>query len=171
MNSKLRVNHEHELVDESAFLADNATVVGYVTIGAKSSVWFGAVIRGDSEAVTIGDRSNVQDLCVLHADPGSPCQIGDDVTIGHAAVVHGAKVENGAMIGIRAVILNGAVIGEGALVAAGALVTEGTHVPAGHLAVGVPAKVLKELSPEQKARVAHASEHYVQAAKQYAQQL
>lgn len=90
-----------ELINPSAFVADNATVIGHVTIGSGASVWFGAVVRGDTEKVVIGERSNVQDLCVLHADPGFPCVIGKDVTIGHAAVVHGAHVGDGAMIGIR----------------------------------------------------------------------
>ncbi len=165
----MNVQHRAELIDETAFLADPSTVIGDVKIGRQSSVWYGAVIRGDCEAVSIGDRTNVQDLCVIHADPGLPCRIGDDVTIGHAAVVHGATVGDGALIGIRAVVLNGAVVGPGALVAAGAVVTEGTEIPAGHLAVGVPAKVVKELSPEQKERVAQSSLHYVTAAQQYAQ--
>ncbi|MCL4159315.1 UNVERIFIED_CONTAM: hypothetical protein GTU68_033930 [Idotea baltica] len=164
----LNVTHQCDLIDETAFLADNATIVGHVEIAADASIWFGTVIRGDSEMIAIGERSNVQDLCLIHADPGSPCRIGNDVTIGHSAVVHGATVGDGAMIGIRAVVLNGAVIGEGALVGAGAVVTEGTVIPPGHLAVGVPAKVLKELSPEQKERVAHAASHYVKAAKEYA---
>ena len=157
----------HDLVDETAYVADNATIVGNVRIGPEASVWFGAVIRGDTEKVQIGDRSNVQDLCVLHADPGFPCHVGRDVTIGHAAVVHGATIEDGAMIGIRAVVLNGAVVSKGALVGAGAVVTEGTVIPPGHLAVGVPAKVVKELSPEQISRVMHAATHYVEAAKEH----
>jgi carbonic anhydrase/acetyltransferase-like protein (isoleucine patch superfamily) len=156
-----------DLIDETAYVAANATVVGNVRIGTQSSVWFGAVVRGDTEEVTIGDRSNVQDLCVLHADPGFPCQIGDDVTIGHAAVIHGATVEDGAMIGIRAVVLNGAVISKGALVGAGAVVTEGTVIPPGHLAIGIPAKVFKELTPEQISRVTRAAKHYVEAASEY----
>ena len=161
------VTHQADLVDETAFLADNATVIGDVSIGANSSVWFGAVIRGDSESVQIGARANIQDLSVLHSDPGFPCKIGDDVTIGHAGIVHGATVEEGAMIGIRAVVLNGAVVGKGAIVGAGAVVTEGTVIPAGHLAVGVPAKVVRELSDEQASRVSHAADHYVQLAKRY----
>lgn len=156
-----------ELIDESAFVAANATIVGDVALGSGASVWFGAVVRGDTEKVVVGDRSNVQDLCVLHADPGFPCVIGEDVTIGHAAVVHGAVVGDGAMIGIRAVVLNGANIGAGAIVGAGAVVTEGMQIPAGHLAVGVPAKVIRELTPENVARAKHAAGHYVEAAKAY----
>ncbi|QDT06159.1 2,3,4,5-tetrahydropyridine-2,6-dicarboxylate N-acetyltransferase [Rubripirellula lacrimiformis] len=154
-------------VDASAFIAENATVIGRVDIGSGASVWFGAVIRGDTESVSIGDRSNVQDLCVLHADPGFPCVIGRDVTIGHSAVVHGATVGDGAMIGIRAVVLNGAKIGAGAIVGAGAVVTEKMEIPPGHLAVGVPAKVVRELTPENVARAKHAADHYVSAGQSY----
>ncbi|NND97520.1 MAG: gamma carbonic anhydrase family protein [Pirellulaceae bacterium] len=164
----LDLRHRAELIASNAFIADNATVLGNVTMESDASVWFGAVVRGDAEAIKIGSRSNVQDLCVLHADPGFPCIIGDGVTIGHSAIVHGATIHDGAMIGIRAVVLNGAIIGPGALIGAGAVVTEGMTVPAGHLAVGVPAKVVRELSAEQIERVKHAAAHYVEAAKQYA---
>lgn len=156
-----------ELIEEDVFIAANATVIGQVKIGSCSSVWFGTVIRGDTTEVEIGERTNVQDLSLLHADPGFPCRIGNDVTIGHAAVVHGATVEDGAMIGIRAVVLNGARIGAGAIVGAGAVVTEGAVVPPGHLAVGVPAKVIRELSAENIERARHAAAHYVQAAAAY----
>ena len=134
---------------------------------AGSSIWFGAVVRGDTEQVSIGARSNVQDLSVLHADPGYPCRIGNDVTIGHAAVVHGATVGQGALIGIRAVILNGAVIGPGAIIGAGAVVTEGCEIPARHLAVGVPAKVIRELTDADVDRASRTSAHYVASAKVY----
>ena len=163
----LDVSHRADLVAPTAFIADSATVLGDVTIGDQSSVWFGTVIRGDTESLRIGNRSNVQDLSVLHADPGYPCQIGDDVTIGHASVVHGATIEDGALIGIRAVVLNGANIGKGALIGAGAVVTEGAIIPAGHLAVGVPAKVIRELTPEQKARLKNTANHYAAATKAY----
>ncbi|MFK8115128.1 MAG: gamma carbonic anhydrase family protein [Rubripirellula sp.] len=164
---KLDVNFHPEWIHEEAFVAESATVLGEVQIGKQASVWFGAVVRGDSVRVEIGERSNVQDLSVIHADPGFPCTIGNDVTIGHAAVVHGAQVGDGALIGIRAVVLNGAKIGDGAIVGAGAVVTEGFEVPAGHLAVGVPAKVVRELTTEQVARAKHAAEHYVQAGQVY----
>ena len=152
---------------ERFFIAGNATVRGSVTIGERSSIWFGAVVRGDTEVVEIGCRTNVQDLAVLHADPGYPCQLGDDVTVGHSAVVHGAIVESGALIGIRAVVLNGAKIGTGAIVGAGAVVTEGMEVPAGHLAVGVPAKVIRELTSEDSERLTRTAGHYVFAAQAY----
>jgi carbonic anhydrase/acetyltransferase-like protein (isoleucine patch superfamily) len=156
-----------ELVDGEAFVAGGATIRGQVRIARDASVWFGAVIRGDTECVEIGERSNIQDLSVLHADPGFPCRIGKDVTVGHAAVVHGATVGDGAMIGIRAVVLNGATVGAGAIVGAGAVVTEGCEIPEGHLAVGVPAKVIRQLSNEDIERTKRTAQHYVQAAAKY----
>ena len=165
----MNVDFHPELIDETAMIAATAIIRGDVSVGSESSVSFGAVIRGDTEKVSIGCRSNVQDLCVLHADPGKPCQIGDDVTIGHAAVVHGATVGDGAMIGIRAVVLNGANIGDGAIVGAGAVVTEGQEIPSGSLAVGVPAKVIRQLAESDVHRLRHAAAHYVKAAREYKQ--
>ena len=159
-----------ELLAADAFIAPSATIRGRVKIGRQSSVWFGAVVRGDTEWVEIGNRSNIQDLSVLHADPGYPCHIGDDVTVGHAAVVHGATIEDGALIGIRAVLLNGAKVGTGAIVGAGAVVTEGMEIPAGHLAVGVPAKVIRELTQEDTERLKQTAGHYVAAAVAYGDQ-
>ncbi len=156
-----------ELIAESAYLAPGAVVRGIVNVGSDSSIWFGAVVRGDTAPVSIGDRSNIQDLCVIHCDPGYPCRIGNDVTIGHAAVVHGATVEDGALIGIRAVVLNGATIGRGSLIGAGALVTEGKEIPPNCLAVGAPARVVRELTEQDRARVLHASSHYVNASRRY----
>ncbi|MEM9588604.1 MAG: gamma carbonic anhydrase family protein [Planctomycetota bacterium] len=157
-----------ELIDDLAFIAPNAVVRGQVTLEAHSSVWFGAIVRGDTEVVRIGSRTNVQDLSVLHADPGVPCLIGAGVTIGHAAVVHGAAVGDGALIGIRSVVLNGATIGAEAIIGAGAVVTEGTEIPPGHLAVGVPARVVRELTDEDRLRCRRTAEHYVQASRAYA---
>ncbi len=168
MNKReMQTDFRSELIAEEVFIAGSATVRGSVTIGERSSIWFGAVVRGDTEVVEIGCRTNVQDLAVLHADPGYPCQLGDDVTVGHSAVVHGAVVESGALIGIRAVVLNGAKIGAGAIVGAGAVVTEGMEVPAGHLAVGVPAKVIRELTSEDSERLTRTAGHYVLAAQAY----
>lgn len=158
-----------ELVDPTAFIAAGVVIRGKVSVGAQSSVWFGTVIRGDTERVTIGDRSNIQDLAVVHSDPGFPCEIGDRVTVGHAAIIHGARVESGALIGIRAVVLNGARIGAGALVAAGAVVGEGVQIPPNSLVMGVPGRVVRELSAEQAARVEQAATHYVEAAERYRQ--
>lgn len=140
---------------------------GQVTLGAHVSVWPGAVVRGDRDAITIGDETNVQDGVVLHCDPGLPCVIGARVTIGHRAVVHGCTVEDGALIGIGAVVLNGAVVGRGSLVAAGAVVPEGMVIPAESLVVGIPAKVLRALNAEQRARVAKGYATYVELKERY----
>ena len=130
-------------VDESAFVADNATLIGDVTVGQDSSVWFGAVLRGDNEPIRVGRRTSVQDNVTLHCDPGHPLTIGDDVTVGHNAVVHGCTVENGALIGMGAVVLDDAVVGEYSIVGAGAVVTAGTVIPPYSLVLGLPAKVVR----------------------------
>ncbi len=158
---------DHTLIDPSAFIAHNATVLGEVRIGARASVWFGAVMRGDAERIEIGPRTNVQDQCVLHGDPGLPCVLGADVTVGHSAVVHGARVEDEALIGIGAIVLNGAHIGRGAIVAAGALVTEGTDIPAGMIAMGSPAKAIKPVGESLATRCRENTQHYVRMAAQY----
>ncbi|MER8060635.1 MULTISPECIES: gamma carbonic anhydrase family protein [unclassified Streptomyces] len=137
-------------IDAEAFVAPTASVIGDVTLGAGASVWYGAVVRGDVETITVGARANVQDNVTLHADPGFPVTIGERVSIGHNAVVHGATVEDDCLVGMGATVLNGAVIGAGSLVAAQALVPQGMVVPAGSLVAGVPAKVRRELSAEEK---------------------
>lgn len=157
-------------IDPTAWVAANATIRGRVRLGSQASVWFGAVIRGDVEPITIGARSNVQDLAVLHCDPGYPCEIGEDVTIGHAAVVHGAIVESGSLIGIRAVILNGARIGSGSIIGAGAVVTERAIIPPGSLVVGVPGKVLRPTSDQQREQILLNAAHYVTASAAYRDQ-
>jgi carbonic anhydrase/acetyltransferase-like protein (isoleucine patch superfamily) len=132
-----------------AWAAPNATLVGAVTLASEASVWFGAVLRADGDSITIGAGSNVQDGCVLHADPGFPLRVGAGVSIGHNAVVHGCVVEDGALVGMGAVVLNGARVGAGSLVAAGTVVLEGTDVPPRSLVAGVPGKVRRELSDEE----------------------
>ncbi len=158
---------DESLVASTAFLAPNATVLGEVHIGEGASVWFGVVMRGDTERIQIGDRTNIQDGCILHCDPGMPCLIGNDVTVGHGAIVHGAVIEDEALIGIGAIVLNGARIGRGAVVAAGALVTEGTEIPAGYLALGSPAKPVKRVSESLARRCREGTAHYVALSKQY----
>ncbi|MGH7140216.1 MAG: gamma carbonic anhydrase family protein, partial [Pirellulales bacterium] len=143
-----------------AFIAAGARVVGDVTIGEESSVWFNAVIRGDSEAIRIGRETNIQDNCVLHADPGFPCVLGDGVTIGHAAVVHGAKIDDNVVIGMHAVVMNGAVVGRDSLVAVGAVITENAVIPPGSLVIGLPGKIVRELSADEIARNRRSAEHY-----------
>ena len=156
-----------DLVAPSAFIAPGATVLGDATIGEESSVWFGAVIRGDCAPIRIGKRTNIQDLCVLHADPGFPCTLGDGVTVGHGAIVHGAIVEDDVLIGMRAVVMNGARIGRGSIVAVGAIVTEGMEVPPGSIVMGQPARLRQPAEERHFAQIHHAAEHYVQAAKSY----
>ncbi|HLU56883.1 MAG TPA: gamma carbonic anhydrase family protein [Pseudonocardia sp.] len=133
-------------VDPSAWVADSATVVGDVTVGARVGIFYSAVLRADLESVTVGAGSNIQDGAVLHADPGFPARLGEDVSVGHCAVLHGCTVEDGCLIGMNATVLNGAVIGAGSLVAANALVPAGAVIPPRSLVAGVPGKVRRELS-------------------------
>ncbi len=167
MARNLDIGSYPERIDPSAFIADGAIIRGKVALAAESSVWFGAVLRGDVEPITIGARSNVQDLAVLHCDPGYPCELGEDVTIGHAAVVHGAVIESGTLIGIRAVVLNGARIGSGSIIGAGAVVTERAEIPPGSLVVGVPGKVLRPTTEQQRQQIMENAAHYVSAAAKY----
>ena len=147
-------------IDPSAYISPHAYVHGTVTIGTDASVWPMAVIRGDEGEITIGARTNVQDGCILHADFDAYLAIGDEVTLGHGAIVHGCTVENGALIGAGAVVLNHAVIGAGAVLGARALVPEGMIVPPGTLALGMPAQI-KALRPEHRERARLSVEHYV----------
>ncbi len=154
-------------IDGSVFRAPGSVVVGDVHIGAESSVWYNVVIRADVSPVRIGSRTNIQDGSILHADPGFPCVIGDDVTIGHKAIVHGAKVGNGALIGMGAILLNGAEIGEEAIVAAGAVVTEGAVVAPGTLVAGIPAKEKRQLDDDSRKMGRQAAAGYVRNAQRH----
>ncbi len=148
------------------WIAPGAVVVGDVHIGEDSSVWYGAVVRGDLHHVRIGARTNLQDGVIVHVTGGKwPAILGDEVVVGHGAVVHGCTVEDGALIGIRATVLDGAVVGEGALVAAGAVVTPGTRVPPGALVAGVPAKVRRTLDEQERAEIRASAHHYVTLAR------
>jgi carbonic anhydrase/acetyltransferase-like protein (isoleucine patch superfamily) len=160
-----------ELIHASVYLARGAIVLGDVTIGEESSVWFNAVVRGDTESIRIGRRTNVQDGAILHADPGFPCVIADDVTIGHGAIVHGATVGNRVLIGMRAVVMNGAEVGDESVIGVGAVVIEGTKIPPRSVVLGLPGQVVREISPDDAARIRHAAEHYVAAARQFAAQI
>ena len=130
-------------IDDEAFVAPTAVVVGAVTMGPRSSIWYGAVARADAETIEIGEGSNVQDGCTLHSDPGFPLVLGRHVTVGHRVVLHGAHIEDEVLVGMGSVVMNGAHIGSGSIVAAGAVVTQGTQVPPGSLVAGVPAKVIR----------------------------
>ena len=151
----------------SAYVADSAEVIGNVELAEGASVWFGAILRGDNDLMAIGKGSNVQDGSVLHSDPGYPLRLGENVTIGHMVMLHGCTIGDGTLVGIGAVVLNGAKIGRNCLVGAGALVTEGKEFPDNAMIVGAPAKAIKELSPEQAARMRHAAEHYVENSARY----
>jgi carbonic anhydrase/acetyltransferase-like protein (isoleucine patch superfamily) len=148
-------------VDASAYIADSANVIGMTRIEANASIWFNVTIRGDNEPIVIGQNSNVQEGCVLHADPGFPLTIGNNVTVGHQAMLHGCTIGEGSLVGIQAVILNGARIGRNCLVGAGALVTEGKEFPDNSLIIGAPARVARTLSDEEVAKLHRSSEGYV----------
>lgn len=145
----------------TAWVADSAQVMGDVVLGEDVSVWFGTVVRGDSETITIGKGSNIQDASVLHADPGKPLIIGERVSVGHQVMLHGCTVGDETLIGIGAIVLNGAVIGKNCLVGAGSLVTEGKVFPDGCMILGSPAKAVRQLSPEQMEGLKSTVQHYI----------
>lgn len=154
-------------IDDSAFIAAEATVIGQATLSANTSIWPGAVIRADNEPIVIGQGSNVQEGAVLHVDPGCPLTIGQGVTIGHQAMLHGCTVHDGALIGIQAIVLNKAVIGKNCLVGAGAVVTEGKSFPERSLILGAPAKVVRTLSDDEVANLQKSAQSYAERAAQY----
>ncbi len=159
-----RFGEDHPQIAPDAWVADSATVLGRVRLGAQSSVWYGAVLRADNDTIEIGARSNVQDGSVLHTDHGIVLRVGSGVTIGHQVMLHGCEVGDGSLIGIGSTVLNGARIGRHCLVGAHSLVTEGKEFPDGALIMGSPAKVVRMLSPEQLERLAFSSAHYVEQA-------
>lgn len=152
---------------ESAWVADNARVIGQVLLGEDSSVWFGCTVRGDTESIVIGRGSNIQDGSVLHADVGLPLTIGEHVTVGHQVMLHGCTIGDESLIGIGAVVLNGARIGKHCLVGAGSLVTEGKQFPDGSMIIGSPARVVKSLSPEQIEGLRWSARHYIANARRF----
>ena len=154
-------------VHPTAFVADSAQVVGRVTLGEGSSVWFNTVIRADNEPMTIGAGSNIQDGSVLHSDTGFPLSVGERVTVGHQVVLHGCTVGDESLIGIGAVVLNGARIGKHCLVGAGSLVTEGREFPDGSMILGSPAKVVRQLTPEQIDGLRRSAQHYIANAQRF----
>ena len=151
-----------------AWVADSAQVIGRAVLGENASVWFGAVVRGDTDMLTIGRNSNVQDLSVLHADHGSPLTIGDNVTIGHQVMLHGCTIGDNSLIGIQAVVLNNAKIGRNSIVGAGSVVTEGKEFPDNSLIIGSPAKVVRTLDDAAAAKLRQSAEHYVDNARRFA---
>jgi acetyltransferase-like isoleucine patch superfamily enzyme len=161
------LNQVSPTMSESAWVADSAQVMGRVDLAAHSSVWFGAVIRGDTESIHIGEGSNIQDGSVLHADIGQPIRVGKHVTVGHKVMLHGCIIGDESLIGIGAIVLNGVKIGKNCLVGAGSLVTEGKEFPDGSMIMGTPAKVVRSLSPEQIQGLRMSAKHYIENAERY----
>lgn len=159
-------DHTPDIAD-TAWVADSAQVMGDVTLADNASVWFGAIVRGDTERITIGKNSNVQDGTVLHADPGYPVTLADNVTVGHQVMLHGCTVGEGSLIGIGSVVLNGAKIGKHCLVGAHALITEGKEFPDGSMILGSPAKVVRMLTPEQIEGIKNSAMRYVLNARRF----
>jgi carbonic anhydrase/acetyltransferase-like protein (isoleucine patch superfamily) len=154
-------------IADTAWVADSAQVIGNVSMAEGASAWFGVVVRGDTERIVIGKNTNVQDGSVIHADPGFPAILEDNVTIGHQVMLHGCTIGEGTLIGIQAVVLNGAKIGKHCLVGAGSLVTENKEFPDGSMILGSPAKVVRTLTPEQIEGLKRTALHYVENAKRY----
>ena len=161
------LGEHHPDVHETAYVADSAAVIGKVVLKKDSSIWFGATLRGDNEPITIGEGSNVQESAVLHTDPGSPLTVGDHVTVGHQAMLHGCTVGDGSLIGIQAVVLNNAVIGKNCLIGACALVTTGMVIPDGSMVIGSPSKVVRPLKPEEIEGMQRGIHGYVGRAKMF----
>jgi carbonic anhydrase/acetyltransferase-like protein (isoleucine patch superfamily) len=150
------------------FQAGNATVTGDVTLGKDVGIWFGAVVRADKDRIVIGDRSNIQDNCVVHTSKGHPVLVGSDVSVGHGAILHGCTIGNRVLVGMGAIILNGATVGEGSVIGAGAVVTEGMQVPERSVIVGVPGKIIKQASDTQQDHILKNAVSYVELAGEYA---
>ncbi len=149
------------VIDPSAWIAENAVIVGDVTIGAESGIWYGAVVRGDVHRIRIGARTNVQDLSVLHVTRDRySLTVGDEVTVGHRVILHGATLENRILVGMGAIVMDGAHVGEDVIIGAGSLVTEGTVIPSGHLAFGSPCRVRRELTAEEHSWIRESARHY-----------
>jgi carbonic anhydrase/acetyltransferase-like protein (isoleucine patch superfamily) len=151
-----------EILGDDYFIADNATVIGSVVMHQNASIWFGAVLRGDNDVITIGENSNIQDLSVLHIDPGFPLTIGKNVTIGHKVMLHGCDIGDNTLIGINSVILNGAKIGKNCLIGANSLISENKVIPDGSMVMGSPGKVVKQLSEQQMKGLEMSALHYVE---------
>jgi carbonic anhydrase/acetyltransferase-like protein (isoleucine patch superfamily) len=152
------------MIDSTAFIAHGAIVLGDVQIGRNSSVWYNSVLRGDTDRITVGADTNIQDLSMIHADLGVPCVVGDRVTVGHRVILHGCVVEDDCLIGMGAVLLNGSRIGTGSVIGAGALVLENADVPPGSLVLGFPAKVVRQVDDAMRTRIEQAWRHYVEKA-------
>ena len=164
-------NRKVELRGDQHYIAWDATLAGSIILEQAVNIWFNVVIRADNDQVHIGEETNIQDGSVLHCDPGFPLTVGKRVTVCHKVMLHGCTIDDGALIGINSVILNGAKIGAGSLIGANSLVSEGKEIPPGVLAVGSPAKVVRELKPEEKAGILQIAESYVARARLFKEQL
>ena len=154
-------------VHATAYIAPGAQLIGAITVSEQASVWFNAVIRADDEPIKIGRGTNVQDGCIVHIDPGQPTILGNYVTIGHGAIVHGAKLADNVMIGIGAIVLTGVEVGTNSIIGAGAVITEGTIIPPNSLVVGIPGKVINQVSASQKARISGTAQTYIDRGQRY----
>lgn len=163
----MNLGKKHLKIHPTVFIADNAVIIGDVTIGAESSIWYGCVVRADTAPIVIGKGTNLQDGCIIHVDREFPAHIGDGVSLGHGAIVHGATIEDNVLVGIRAVVLNGAYIGRNSIIAAGAVVTPGTVIPPGSLVMGIPGKVIRSVDEEGLALIRRTAGNYVGYAKEY----
>ncbi len=159
------------LEGEGHFIAPNAAVIGDVVLGEGCSVWFSVVIRGDNDTMRFGARTNIQDGVVCHSDPGSPLLVGENVTVGHNAMLHGCTIGDGTLVGINAIVLNGARVGRNCVIGANSLVPEGMEIPDGSLVMGSPARIKRELTPEQQEHFSHNADHYVDNAARFARSL
>ncbi|MCY4181496.1 MAG: gamma carbonic anhydrase family protein [Gammaproteobacteria bacterium] len=162
---------EVEIAGDDWFVADTAAVIGRVRLENNASVWFGAVLRGDNELITVGENSNIQDLSVLHTDPGFPLNIGRNVTVGHKVMLHGCVIGDNSLIGINSVVLNGAKIGGNCLIGANSLVTEGKQIPDGSLVLGAPAKIVRQLTDQEKQMLLGSANTYVRNFKRFKRDL
>ena len=168
---KYRLGDDRVDMAEGSWIADSAVVIGKVRLEKNANVWFNAVLRGDNELILIGENSNVQDGAIMHTDPGAPLTLGQNVTVGHKAMLHGCTVGDNSLIGINAVVLNGATIGRNCIIGANALIPEGKDIPDGSLVMGSPGKVVRELTPEQHQAITAGAAHYVHNAQRYQRDL
>lgn len=157
---------EEPVIHGTCFIAESADIIGKVELGACSNVWYGVVMRGDSDRITVGDNTNIQDNTVIHVDHGMPTRIGNNVTIGHGAIVHGCTIHDNVLVGMGAIVLNGAVIEKNVIIGAGAIVTSGKVIPSGSLVLGSPGKVVKTLTEDQIESIKQSAAHYVELAKE-----
>jgi carbonic anhydrase/acetyltransferase-like protein (isoleucine patch superfamily) len=155
------------MIDSSVFIAHGAIVLGDVDLGKDVSVWFNAVIRGDTDKITIGADTNIQDLTMIHADPGVPCTVGQRVTVGHRVILHGCTIEDDCLIGMGAILLNKVHVGHGSVIGAGALLLEGTEVPPGSVYVGAPGRIVRQVDAAMRERLEHGWRHYVDQARRH----